>query len=253
VSPRPTDKEITEAHQYGVHKGKSILDVTGKFDDANVKIKVKILKDIYKKELHKSKITWLDIGCGHGEFMLALNIISDGHITVKGLEPNINKQQSAKKKKLDVSYFDIHDHDQKYDVISLLNVYSHLPNPPKFFKCCRNLLNPGGELLIQTGDAAHLSADEMYRPMVLPDHLSFTSEKILSQILERCGFKIINVQKYFIIPFNFFNLAKEIIKVVLPYKTSRMKYLFNAKYKTDMYIRARVVNLQMSPIRSQLY
>lgn len=246
VTPRPTEQEIDQAHQHGIHRGKSKLRMTGSFKAVKVGVYKRILKEIYPTELTEKKLQWLDIGCGHGEFLIALDRVSSGQITASGLEPNGRKREAARRKGLDVSYFDIDTHNQKYDIISLLNVYSHLPDPPGFLKSCRNLLNPGGELLIQTGDAADLSADEMWRPMYLPDHLSFATEEIVMAILKRCGFEILTIRKYPSISMSLTSMAKELVKVGLPGKTSRLVYQLNPKYKSDkyktsMYIRARAV------------
>lgn len=66
--------------------------------------------------------------------MVAVQRYSSGKVTVKGIEPNVNKQKSARKKGLNVDYFNIETHKEKYDVISILNVYSHLPDIPIFLE-----------------------------------------------------------------------------------------------------------------------
>ena len=73
------------------------------------------------------------VGCGQGEFIAAVQKYDKG-VTVKGTEPNIHKQEMARKKGLNVFFFDIESHEEKYDVISMLNVYSHLPDPPAFLE-----------------------------------------------------------------------------------------------------------------------
>ena len=244
VTPRPTDDEIEKAHQFGMHNGESKLHMTGSVNSVKVGAYLKILKDLYQSELIERKGTWLDLGCGHGEFLKALDIFTNGQFTTKGLEPNVHKQAYARKLGFDVSYFDLNDHEQRYDVISFLNVYSHLPNPPEFIKRCRSLLRSKGELLIQTGDSAHLSADEVHRPMYLPDHLSFASEEILCNILKTCGFEIVTVCKYPVILPGMISIMKEFVKIVWPNRISRLRYLVNPKYRaekywTRMYIRAR--------------
>lgn len=239
VTPRPTSEEISKAHQCGMHEGETSLNVTGSFSAEKVRLYINILKELYHAELTSGKRSWLDIGCGHGEFLMAIKEFGGNVISSRGLEPNVRKQESGRRRGLDISYFDIEDHAQRYDVVSLLNVYSHLPDPPAFLKSCCNLLNPGGELLLETGDAAHLSADEMYRPMGLPDHLSIASQDIVTRILEACGLTVTKVCKYPVVTFSLMTVIKESAKVVWPNKTSGLRYLWNPKYKTDMYIRAR--------------
>ena len=193
-----------------------------------------------------NKKTWLDIGCGHGEFIEAVESYFNG-VSVKGTEPNVHKAESARKRGLNVSYFDIESHEQKYEVVSMLNVYSHLPHPPVFLKSLVNILEPDGELILETGDTAGFPACDHYRPFCLPDHLSFASEGIVVGLLERQGFEILSVKKYPFMRGNLSDIFRELIKAILPqyrYK-SRLKYCFKrSKYsQTDMFIRARLKSL----------
>jgi SAM-dependent methyltransferase len=246
VTPRPGDEELAKAHEWGVHQGESELHMTGTFDKAKVSSYFEVLRDLYGNELGSRERTWLDIGCGHGEFLVALQQFSNRHVTARGLEPNRDKQKSAINRGLEVSYFDLHNHMERYDVVSLLNVYSHLPNPPEFLFLCKRLIKPGGELLLETGDTADLPSEEHYRPFYLPDHLSFASEQIVSDILQRCGFQIVSLRKYPAFPFkcSASRWLKEVVKCVWPGKQSQLgelsgKYRRSRKYVTDMYIRAR--------------
>jgi SAM-dependent methyltransferase len=196
VNPRPDNEEISRAHKVGVHRGSEELHMTGSFSLSKISIYRDIFKDIYGDDFCLDNISWLDIGCGHGEFLLALQQVGGGRIIAKGLEPNAHKQKSAQERGLDVSNFEIDEHNEKYDVISLLNVYSHLPDPPAILLDWKRLLMSGGELLLETGDTASLLSKNHYRPFDLPDHLSFASEKIVVDILERVGFEIVSVNKY---------------------------------------------------------
>ena len=251
IDERPDDTEISQAHKQGKHTGLKELDVTGVFNDNKIPKYLKVLNDIFKGALDNKK-SWLDIGCGHGEFIVAINKYSSGAICAIGSEPNIHKQESARERGLNVGYFDIESHEEKYDVISLLNVYSHLPDPSIFLKSLKKNLNRHAEIIIETGDTADFASIHHYRPFNLPDHLSFASEKIVTGILMRLGFEIVSVNKY---PYpNSPNLsvtpagiAAEIIKAILPgYKSKLQEYfkIYNDRKrwsKTDMYIRARLI------------
>lgn len=242
LNPRPSDDEITSAHKVGKHRGAETLDVTGYFDHGKVAYYKKILSDFSYNEFLKVPKTWLDIGCGHGEFLLALHQFGQGKILTKGLEPNVNKQKSARARGLDVSDFDFSTHLNQYDVLSLLNVYSHLPDPPQNITDWKRNIKPGGELWIETGDTAHLTSQQHYRPFYLPDHLSFASEKIVVNILKRTGFEIMDIKKYPFVRRDFSVFVKELAKIFLPNKKSRFRYLINHQLyaKTNMFIRARL-------------
>lgn len=241
VSPRPTPEEVTQANKYGVHPGEKTLKVTKNFNRFKINKSIRVLRDFFGAELAHEEKSWLDIGCGYGEFIMALHAVSEDRIKAKGLEPNIIKQEWAQRKGLDVSCFDLNNHATRYDFISLLNVYSHLPNPAAELLNWKHLLKAGGELLLETGDTANLESKDHYRPFNLPDHLSFASEEIVVSILERIGFTITDIKKYPPIPMTPELVAKEIIKIFWPTKTSRIRYLFNG-YTTDMYIRAKLMS-----------
>lgn len=241
VDERLDDKAITQAHMQGQHTGLKELNVTGRFADSKIPGYLKVLEDIFEGNMGGIK-TWLDVGCGHGEFMVALHEYSHGRIALGGTEPNIHKQESARKRGLNVKYIDIETHEEKYDAISLLNVYSHLPNPPVFLGLLKKCLNPGGSILLQTGDTADFLAKDHYKPFILPDHLSFASERIVVDILNRLGFDILKVRKYPWQSFNLNMILKEIVKAILPHYQSRIRNYHKRKLysQTDMYIWARL-------------
>lgn len=243
VNPRPDNAEVEAAHKVGLHRGQRTLDVTGRFRHENVARLLRILGDIFDRAPGENKKTWLDIGCGNGEFLVALRKFSDGNIIGKGVEPNEYKRKAAQKRNLDVGFFDLDSHTGRYDVISLLNVYSHLPDPPATLAAWKKLLKPGGEIILETGNTCNFSAEDHHRPFYLPDHLSFASEEIVVDILEKAGFRIVSVKKYPIFERNILSLIKELVKLVLPNKKSNIgQILHHEKYKhTDMFIRATLI------------
>ena len=238
---RPDDHEISQAHKQGKHGRLREFDVTGIFNPAIIPRYLRVSKDLFNGDFG-NKETWLDVGCGHGEFMVAVQKYSSGRFALTGTEPNIHKQESARERNLNVGYFDLESHKEKYDIISMLNVYSHLPDPPTFLKSLKKLLNLGGELILETGDTAGFSAKDHYRPFSLPDHLSFASESIVVGILERLDFEILIINKYPFIRFGLLTTAKELVKVVLPHYTSRIRYSLKKYSQTDMLIRARLIS-----------
>lgn len=240
VEERPTDEAMTQAHQVGQHAGEELLDTTGGFRNRKVPMYVKILKDLYG---HQEQIppNWLDIGCGHGEFLQALHNFSGGVVNAIGIEPNVIKRESGRQRGLKIECFDLDQCKQKYECISLLNVFSHLTDPPEILRRWSQLLRPSAEILLQTGDSAHLPAEQQLRPLLLPDHLSFASEKIVVEMLEDIGFDIVRICKYPYVPKTLGTLVRETAKLALGRK-SHLAALFGKDQlgRTDMYIRARL-------------
>jgi SAM-dependent methyltransferase len=243
VTPRPSPAESDRAAISGVHQGEAALVVTGCFAEWKIKHYRTVLEDLYGRHWANQGKTWLDVGCGHGEFLLALRQYSRGGIVGSGLEPNVGKQESARARGLNVSSFELDGHAERYDVVSFLNVYSHLHDPPTFMRECRAVLKPRGELLVQTGDSADIPSDEIFRPLSLPDHLSFASEKIVVNLLRRSGFREVAVKKYPVYPFKAWPCIKAFVKLLFPSRRSEARdlirrYWLSHKYHTDMYIRA---------------
>lgn len=249
VSPRPDDATRSEAIRTGFHSGEKQLDVNARGDEVKRTQYHRVLQNLFTDheitELRKT----LDVGCGYGEFIAELKEFSPSAIQIAGFEPNEIKRNVALQNGHDVRPSMSHFGDTKFDLISLLNVFSHLSNPREDFRNYRKILQPNGLILIQTGDAAGLEPKAMPKPYFLPDHLSFASEIIIKNILEQEGFKVLKVYRYPAIHFTWWQLAKEIIKTLLPRKKSNLIALLNhRKYAhRDMYILARKWDTSPAP------
>lgn len=182
--------------------------------------------------------TWLDVGCGHGEFLTAIRSLAP-HIQLKGTEPNERKREAARLKGLNIDFFDLSAHEETYDVISLMNVYSHLPDPHEFLSMLRKLIRPGGHILIQTGDADAYGNQQITKPWYLPDHLSFANETIIRDLLPKSGFMIERIEKFRWLERTWPTFFTEAAKLLLPNRASRMGVLLKGAPKTDMFIVAR--------------
>src|ERR1035437_6177972 len=109
VKNRPDDDKIIDDTKKGLIHGNKILNVTVHFNAEAMKQYRVVLNDLFGGDFSTIQ-TWLDVGCGHGEFMKTLKNINSGTIMVKGIEPNVKKQESARKRGLDVSYFELSSH-----------------------------------------------------------------------------------------------------------------------------------------------
>ena len=239
VALRPDETDIAEAVRQGLHPGN--LETTARFYPPHLWEYWRVLRDLYGSELAARNRTWLDVGCGHGEFLLTLKRLAGSRIDAIGSEPNEHKQRSARSRGLNVSFIPLDRHDGKYDGISLLNVYSHLPDPGEFLELIRQRLNRGGEMVLQTGDVSGLTPDTFFRPMYLPDHLSFATEEIVAGLLRRTGFRIVKIRKYPAFP-----AVATFLRIGLHLATGRLakagvlarNYSVSRRLRTDMWIRA---------------
>jgi len=196
VTPRPDPEATAAAHQYGLHQGDTALAVTGRYRPGRIRTYVGILRDIYGPSLPAGLTSWLDIGCGHGEFLGALRTFAGARLSLVGLEPNVNKATGCVGRGLDVRTCSLEGLPGSFSAISLLNVFSHLQDPKAFIRECVSRLAPGGELLLETGDTAHLPPESHPRPLYLPDHLLFGNEAIVRGLLRELGLDVVSVHSY---------------------------------------------------------
>ncbi|MBN1183328.1 MAG: class I SAM-dependent methyltransferase [Bacteroidales bacterium] len=245
VNPRPSSDDISLAMATGLHKGEKVINCTGRYNAEKIKKYIRVLNEFYPKDrCNLCEKKWLDIGCGFGELIEALRIYTGGTLNTIGSEPNMVKVSYARSNNLNVSFIDLSSHKDKYDVISLLNVYSHIPNPIQFILDLKKNLTPTGEIFLETGHTCHLSAKNHRRPYQLPDHLHFANLGIVVDIFKRLGFDIVHVNTYryefFPYTFNLWKFAKEVIKVILR-KRKDMSGLFPRFPKQDMFLRCKLV------------
>ena len=173
---------------------------------------------------------------------MGLQEYSSGNIHTRGCEPNRHKVSSAQRRGLNVDFFELTEHSQRYDYISALNVFSHLPDPIETLTEWKALLKPGGSLLLETGHSCHLDSRDHYTPYYLPDHLSFANKDIVEGILSRVGFRVVMTKLYRHVLFPDLKLnrvTKELVKIIL-LRQSRLFDYFPKHPKRDMYILAHL-------------
>lgn len=244
VTPRPDPEATAAAHQYGMHHGDTAIAVTGRYRPARIHRYLGVLRDIYGPSLPAALTSWVDVGCGHGEFLAALQAFGGARLSLVGLEPNVLKGGGRVSRGLDVRTCALKDVPGTFSAISLLNVFSHLQDPKAFFRDCAARLEPGGELLLETGDTTHFPPEHHPRPLYLPDHLLFGNEAIIQRVFRDLKLEVITVHSYSAVSAIPWQVLKE---CQLAFRARRMPRLFTALRrwsrergrKIDMYVRVR--------------
>lgn len=236
VNPREEESEIVKATKLGTHKGITNLHVVGNFENDKIINYLNVIKFYFKPDILSGE-SWLDIGCGHGEFMSALKEYTSGNLNILGYEPNLAKTSSAISRGFEVVSDFTQVPKEKFSYLSALNVFSHLSNPVSEINKWSMLLKSGGHFLIQTGNTSHLPPYFHPRPLLLPDHLSFANKEILKSILKRNGFGNF---KILLLPirekhkFRLLRFTKDLILFLL--KGEKKIYRFTDNYTNlDMY------------------
>ncbi len=153
---------------------------------------IKVLNDLNTYVVNKGYL--LDIGCGAGFFIDEAKK-RGWHVT--GVDTSIKAVNYAKKKlHLSASIGDINNHKFKYDfdLITLIQVIEHLPNPTLLLRRINHLLKTKGLLYIATPNINSvlfkvLHTDFNY--LIPPEHIVYYSSSTLCRLLINNGFNII--------------------------------------------------------------
>jgi SAM-dependent methyltransferase len=129
----------------------------------------------------------LDIGCGDGSFLLTAR--AEGW-TVAGTEFN---PQAARERGLNISEsLDELRADERFDCITLWHSLEHLHEPVVVMQRVRQLLAPGGTVLIAVPDSGGLQARLFGRHWLhldVPRHLYHYDRCSLESLLQAAGFR----------------------------------------------------------------
>jgi len=240
VNPRPIRALITEAVQTGVHRNVAHdRTAVGRRVGAKVSRYQLIFRDFFADIWRlKRDISWLDVGAGFGEVVEAVTLLATEGSKVTGIEPMKPKASDAQARGLKVLEVYLGDVNERHDFVSLIDVFSHIPDFRKFLDDLKKVLKVNGDLFIETGDIGKLSHfRQVPSEWDLPDHLVFAGEQNMVDYLTSAGFEIVKIEKRRVDGLETFekNIAKKIlgrqVNLSLPY---------SSPYRT-MLIRARLV------------
>ena len=155
-------------------------------ESRRLKEKIEIMKAI----VSGSRV--LDIGCWFGQFLARWN--SDWQKFA--IEPNGTARKHCADAGITIignRIEDMRNTQASFDIICLMDVLEHLPNPSDQLELVVERLRPGGGLVIETGDTDCLLAKVMgadWHYYGAGGHISFYSQRPLRALLERHGLTI---------------------------------------------------------------
>lgn len=215
VNPRNiqsvVDKAVTMGHHSEVLGGRNVV---GRRSKRKVLKYRRVLGRLFNDVWSANRtISWLDIGAGFGEIVEALSSLAPKGSQVHGIEPMGPKAQNAQSRGILVREGYLNSVKESYDFVSLVDVFSHLPDFRPFLLEIKNVLNHGGQIYLQTGNIADLrGSNDVPTQLDLPDHLVFAGEKHIIAYLEEAGFKIIEITR--VRNDTFVNLLKSLIRKI---------------------------------------
>jgi SAM-dependent methyltransferase len=224
VNPQPTPEELR--HFYATYDdGEQWRNLEEHFN-SGVRKAIRRLK---------SSGSILDVGCGSGNF---LRCMKQGGFSTFGIEPSGSGSEYARTAHgIDVYRGMIEDYpaqnpNQRFDVITLLNVLEHLTRPAETLLQLRRMLASDGVLAIVVPDARFHDLVARFRRLwgvsdpywieqpdsflsgfKLPDHLSSFQPRTVILLLQRCGFQVVVAKNAPIVlnPTFSRNLAKQLV------------------------------------------
>ena len=247
VNPRPSDDEITHANEIGEHRteGKA-LRVVFKRSRRKALRYATTVRTVFPDLVGAARpVRWLDVGAGFGELVEVLQEMLPAGSQVMGIEPMAPKVAEAQARGLPVYQADLAQTGGGFDVISLINVFSHVPDFRDFLGRLRPLLSENGELFIETGNGGDLQSMQDYPDLLyLPDHLVFAGEAHLRDYLAQSGLSVVSTAAFRVDTAAQFgkNLIKAALgrrtKLTLPYRSPFRRLLLRAKVADAPMLRA---------------
>jgi 2-polyprenyl-3-methyl-5-hydroxy-6-metoxy-1,4-benzoquinol methylase len=138
----------------------------------------------------------LEIGCGSGGRIAGLKQFG---WEVEGQDVDLKAVERCREQGLKVHHGPIEScclSKGSYDVILMAHVLEHLHNPADVLKQCREMLKPGGRIIITTPNMSALGRlvyRKYWLPLDPPRHITIFSPESLRNILKTAGFDSVKV------------------------------------------------------------
>lgn len=146
---------------------------------------------------------WLDVGFGAGALMRAAASLG---WEVAGTEVSASAAAAVEKEGFEVHLVEVQEldvQDGTFDVVSMVEVLEHVPEPDILLMSAARLLRPGGALYVTTPHARGISARLLrtsWSVVSPPEHLQLFSIHGIGEALARAGFVQRNLQTHAVNP-----------------------------------------------------
>jgi 2-polyprenyl-3-methyl-5-hydroxy-6-metoxy-1,4-benzoquinol methylase len=196
---------------------------------------------MFAAEIERGKpLSWLDVGAGYGEFVEAVLSTLPRGSHICGIEPMSPKMESARARGLPVVDTPLSQVQGRFDVISLINVFSHIPDFSAFLREVAAHSEPEGILFLETGNGGDIERSQYPGELYLPDHLVFAGPKHIDAFLQKEGFGIVMLHEQRIDTAA--SVAKHVVKGLLkgrpelavPYSSPFRTVFFKARRKEKL-------------------
>lgn len=200
TNPVPTQEEIGPYYQSDEYISHSDTN-KGLINKAYQIVRKRTLKQkrrIIKRFTGKPSGALLDIGAGTGAF---LNTMKNANWQVTGVEPDENARAKAKENwNLDLNpiedFFQLEE--GKYDAVTMWHVLEHVHELEAYLEKIFKLLKKDGKYIVAVPNYTSWDAgkyQEMWAAYDVPRHLYHFSPDSLQHLVERKGFKLVDIKR----------------------------------------------------------
>lgn len=145
---------------------------------------------------HREAGRWLDVGCGGG---LLLSLARDAGYEVEGIELSADRRELTERDTGVTVHGepleDVGFPDGSFDVVSLINVFSHLVSPARTFEELRRIVRPGGVVVMATGEFTPGVEQGDMLHWHLGDHLYFLGEGTIDRYAAAAGLDVVHHER----------------------------------------------------------
>jgi SAM-dependent methyltransferase len=134
----------------------------------------------------------LDVGCGTGNLLQLVQ--RDLGMYCEGIELNKERAQYARQ----ITGCIIHQEpierftsSRQWDVITLINVLSHIPSFTELFDSLRDLLSDNGKVILKVGEVSSSVQKNAIFDWGIPDHLHMLGLNTIGHVCETFGFRVL--------------------------------------------------------------
>jgi len=137
----------------------------------------------------------LDVGCGNGDFLASLPAAWERF----GIEPSTGAGALAARRGIGIAAPTLGElpADARFDVITIIDVIEHIPEPAPFLEQAFAHLSPGGVLIVSTGNAQVPVWRGVFGPRFwycsFPEHITFPSRPFYERCARNLGGEVAGV------------------------------------------------------------
>lgn len=217
VSPLPSESFLNEYYSKVYFKKKTSFSFSKKYSQQELNNKIlrsnfyiKIAKNFFRK---KSKINFLEIGCGEG-FLLKSALNSKMNITGVDYQKDQLLRYNKILSKFFIQsdpkiFFDKKKSKKTFDIVAAQQVLEHVRNPESFVKNLSSILNKNGIIILSVpNDFKNLQNLILRKKFVKkrywlypPEHLNYFNNEDIEFFFKKMKLKIVEVVSDFPIEF----------------------------------------------------